>query len=126
VAAAFGPVFPGWWVAGGYAIELAVGYPVRAHHDIDVLLLRRDQMIVQQALAGWEWWAADRIRSVSPDRVPYLVPKLRLFYKAQEPRPKDEQDFAAALPMLDRSQRDWLASAVALAYGPHPWHARLT
>lgn len=48
-----------WWVAGGFAIELAVGHRFRDHDDIDVLLLRRDHLAVQQVLAGWEWWAAD-------------------------------------------------------------------
>jgi aminoglycoside-2''-adenylyltransferase len=48
-----------WWLAGGYAIELAVGRRFREHADIDVLLLRRDQLIAQHVLAGWEWWAAD-------------------------------------------------------------------
>ncbi|MFI8426106.1 nucleotidyltransferase domain-containing protein [Streptomyces sp. NPDC085479] len=48
-----------WWVAGGYAVELAVGRPFREHDDIDVLLLRQDQLAVQEVLAGWEWWAAD-------------------------------------------------------------------
>jgi hypothetical protein len=37
-----------WWVAGGFAIELAVGHPFRSHGDIDVLLLRRDQLVAQQ------------------------------------------------------------------------------
>ncbi|MEV8332824.1 nucleotidyltransferase domain-containing protein, partial [Streptomyces niveus] len=32
-----------WWIAGGHAIELAVGHAFRPHGDIDVLLLRRDQ-----------------------------------------------------------------------------------
>lgn len=48
-----------WWVAGGYAIELAAGRPIREHSDIDILLLRRDQLVVQQALPGWQWQAAD-------------------------------------------------------------------
>ncbi|MFH8255203.1 nucleotidyltransferase domain-containing protein [Streptomyces roseolus] len=48
-----------WWVAGGYAVELAVGRSFREHDDIDVLLLRQDQLAVQEVLAGWEWWAAD-------------------------------------------------------------------
>jgi hypothetical protein len=48
-----------WWLAGGHAIELVVGRPLRAHGDIDVLLLRRDQLAVQEALPGWEWWAAE-------------------------------------------------------------------
>lgn len=48
-----------WWIAGGWAIEFAVGEPFRPHGDIDVLLLRRDQLAAQHALPGWEWWAAD-------------------------------------------------------------------
>ncbi|GFE12794.1 hypothetical protein Sgleb_08410 [Streptomyces glebosus] len=55
-----------WWVAGGFAIELAVGHPFRSHGDIDVLLLRRDQLAAQQALAGWQWWAADPPGSLRP------------------------------------------------------------
>lgn len=48
-----------WWIAGGHAIELACRRPIREHTDIDVLLLRRDQLAVQELLADWEWWAAD-------------------------------------------------------------------
>lgn len=55
-----------WWIAGGYAIEFAVGHPLREHGDIDVLLLRRDQLAAQRALAGWEWWAADPPGSLRP------------------------------------------------------------
>ena len=42
---------PWWCVAGGHAVELAVGRPLRPHSDIDVLLLRRDQLAAQHALA---------------------------------------------------------------------------
>ena len=173
-----------WWIAGGYAIELAAGRPVREHEDIDVLLLRSDQLAVQQALAGWQWHAADppgtlrpwhpgeqlpasvhdiwcrpgaqqpwriqvmldesceldwisrrdrRVRrpvasigSVTAEGIPYLVPEIQLFYKAMNPRPKDEIDFAVMLPMLSQAQRQWLGEALRLAYGPgHAWAARL-
>jgi hypothetical protein len=173
-----------WWIAGGYAIELAAGRPVREHSDIDVLLLRRDQLAVQRVLPDWEWQAADppgtlrpwqqaerlpasvhdvwcrpgpsepwriqvmldessgsqwvsrrdkRIRrpitsigSVTADGIPYLAPEIQLFYKAKDPRPKDETDFAAALPILTKAQRLWLGEALSLVYGPgHPWRARL-
>lgn len=50
--------FP-WWIAGGYAIELAVGEPFRPHDDIDVLILRRDQLAARALLAGWDCWVAD-------------------------------------------------------------------
>jgi hypothetical protein len=163
-----------WWLAGGHAIELAAGRELRPHGDIDVLLLRRDQLAVQEALAGWEWWAADppgtlrpwqpqetlppsvhdiwcrpddkawriqvmldesdgedwvcrrnaRLRRpipelgrVSADGIPYLAPDVQLFYKAHQPRAKDETDFAAALPLLSAAERAWLDHAITDTYG---------
>lgn len=52
VAALFSPLREPWWIAGGYAVELAVGRAFRDHADIDVLLLREDQLAAQRALAG--------------------------------------------------------------------------
>jgi hypothetical protein len=43
-----------WWVAGGYAIELAVGHRYREHADVDIALLRRDQLAVRRLLDGWD------------------------------------------------------------------------
>ncbi|CAI7977465.1 hypothetical protein FRAHR75_350031 [Frankia sp. Hr75.2] len=59
VASIFAAFPAPWWIAGGYAIELAVGNQFREHSDIDVAVLRRDQLAVQRVLVGWEWWAAD-------------------------------------------------------------------
>nr|WP_239078247.1 amino acid transporter [Streptomyces sp. SID9124] len=178
------PLRAPWWVAGGYAVELAVGRAFRDHADIDVLLLRRDQSEAQRVLSGWEWWAADppgtlrpwhpgeilpagvhdiwcrpgadepwrlqfmlddtdgedwvfrrdprvrlpleRLGRVSGGGVPYLAPEVQLLYKSKSRRPKDEQDFEAALPVLDDHGRAWLAETITLAEGAdHPWAARL-
>jgi len=181
-AAALFATFPAaWWIAGGYAIELAVGRPLRAHGDLDVAVLRHDQLAVQHVLAGWEWWAADppgtlrrwepderlpfgvhdiwcrprpdcpwriqiileeatgtdwmsrrdpRIRrplaslgQVSPTGIPYLAPEVQLLYKAKAPRPKDDLDFAAALPLMTTRQRRWLVGTLS---PEHPWSRQLT
>ncbi|MER5685167.1 amino acid transporter [Streptomyces sp. NPDC002205] len=66
VARRFAPLRTPWWIAGGYAVELAVGHAFREHVDIDVTLLRRDQLTAQQVLAGWEWWAADPPGTLRP------------------------------------------------------------
>jgi hypothetical protein len=42
VASIFSAFEGRWWVAGGRAIELAVGHRIRNQEDIDVLILRRD------------------------------------------------------------------------------------
>jgi hypothetical protein len=172
-----------WWIAGGYAIELAVGRPVRDHGDIDVMVLRQDQIRVQEALPGWEWWAGDPpgtlrrwrpgehlrtgvhdvwcrpgpgepwgiqvmieesgdgdwvsrrdpgirrplagIGRTSSDGIRYLAPEIQLYYKANDPRPKDEADFTAVLRLLTQAQRQWLDGTLARAFGDHPWRDRL-
>jgi hypothetical protein len=43
-----------WWVAGGWAVDLFVGEPGREHHDVDVAVLRPDQLTVQGCLEGWD------------------------------------------------------------------------
>ena len=61
-----------WWVAGGYALELATGRSWRAHGDADVAVPHREQLAVQRVLTGWQWWAArppGRLRPWRPDEV---------------------------------------------------------
>jgi hypothetical protein len=58
--------------------------------------------------------------------VPYLAPEVQLFYKAKQPRPKDEIDFAAVLPHLSSEQREWLSVSIRTSYGDeHPWREHL-
>ena len=64
-----------WWVAGGIAIELAVGRSFREHGDIDVVVLRKDQLEVQRLLDGWELWAADPPGTLRPWRDGEVLPE---------------------------------------------------
>lgn len=48
-----------WLVAGGWAIDLFVGRQTRRHADIDVLVLRADQQLIQERLHDWQIFAAD-------------------------------------------------------------------
>ncbi|GAB3950045.1 hypothetical protein GCM10028832_02780 [Streptomyces sparsus] len=176
--------FP-WWIAGGHAIELAVGRELRPHADLDVLVLRRDQALARDLLADWDLYVADppgqgqlrpwpsgealprplhdiwcrrtpaapwlvqlmldeaegdqwvsrrapqirlpleRLGRTSPAGIPYLAPEVQLFYKAKATREKDETDFEAVLPLLDASQRLWLADAIEVIAPDHPWRLRL-
>jgi hypothetical protein len=52
------PWFEGWkgpWaIAGGWAIELFVGRPVREHHDLDIVAARADAPGLHEQLADWD------------------------------------------------------------------------
>ena len=55
-----------WCVAGGHAIELAVGQTLRTHGDTDVLVLRRDHHLIHEVLHDWELWVADPPGTLKP------------------------------------------------------------
>jgi len=56
----------------------------------------------------------------------FLSPEIQLFYKASSPRPKDELDFEASLPLLAPTQKTWLLEAIERAYGSaNVWADRL-
>ncbi|MEU7894202.1 amino acid transporter [Nonomuraea sp. NPDC049152] len=63
-----------WWVSGGYAIELAVGRAYREHADVDISVLRRDQLAVRRLLAGWDVHVADPPGSLRPWPVDEVLP----------------------------------------------------
>jgi hypothetical protein len=68
VAAVFRPIPVKWWIAGGVALDLFLGETTRRHQDIGVLILRRDQLIVQEHLSEWDLF---RTRAPKP---PHLAP----------------------------------------------------
>jgi len=43
-----------WWIAGGWALDLYLGRQTRPHEDTDILILRKDQLIVQEHLRDWQ------------------------------------------------------------------------
>ena len=47
-----------WWIAGGYAIEMFAGRPIRSHGDIDILIKREDQHLIQAHLSTWQLYSA--------------------------------------------------------------------
>jgi hypothetical protein len=48
-----------WAIAGGYCIELFVGQSYRPHEDVDILVFRDEQRLVQRWLSDWCLYAAD-------------------------------------------------------------------
>lgn len=57
--------------------------------------------------------------------VPYLRPEAVLLFKAKATRPKDEADFASAVPRMDADARAWLKDALVQTHPEHHWIAQL-
>lgn len=48
-----------FWLAGGRALDLFLGRETRKHEDLDIGIMRKDQLAFQKALSGWDLRAAD-------------------------------------------------------------------
>src|SRR5438874_11306763 len=44
-----------WCVAGGWAIDLALGRATREHPDVEIAIFREDQHLLRQYLIDWEF-----------------------------------------------------------------------
>jgi hypothetical protein len=121
------------WVIGGGRAHAVTPATLAAHHQA---------WVREPATGAWkldvmrEPWDGDtwvfrrdpRIRlprehviAHTDDGVPYARPEIALLYKAKSSRPKDDADFAAALPLLDANERRWLGESIALAHPGHHW-----
>ncbi|MRX36817.1 amino acid transporter [Aminobacter sp. MDW-2] len=65
------------------------------------------------------------IVATTPAGISYLKPAAILLFKAKHGRPKDEVDFANALPKLQQSERSWLKHCLDLCHQGHRWAERL-
>ena len=81
--------------------------------DGDTWICRRDPRIRRPYREVFEF---------TPDGIPYLCPEVALLFKAKHAHlPKNQGDFAAALPRLDPARRRWLAESLALVHPGHEW-----
>lgn len=55
-----------WCLAGGQAISRVVGRSFRSHHDLDIVVLRSEQLAVREWLHDWRLYAADPPGSLRP------------------------------------------------------------
>jgi hypothetical protein len=69
-----------WWIAGGWALDLFLGAETREHDDIDVALLRRDQLALYGWLRGWDLRYATPDRTLEPWDGRYLEPPIHAIW----------------------------------------------
>ena len=67
----------------------------------------------------------ERVYGRSPLGLPVTAPEVLLLHKAWYHRPKDDHDFAVALPRFSAAQRAWLRRTLEEYHPGDPWLASL-
>ena len=89
----------------------------REPSDGDTWLCRRDESIRLPY---------DQVIERTDDGIPYGRPEIVLLFKARHShRERDQGDFEAVVPQLERERRAWLADALDRVHPGHPWLAEL-
>jgi hypothetical protein len=114
-------------------------YPDRAHEQHQTWVREPSESawrldVFREPSAGGEWICRrdprlrlpySKVIERTAGGIPYARPELVLLFKAKAVRPKDDADFAEVLPTLSDAARLWLADALVLVHGEHPWLSRL-
>ena len=103
-----------WWVAGGQAIDLFVGYQTRPHGDTDVLIRRGDQLVVQAHLAGWDLHRATYPGLTSWQTGVYLDSPLNDIWCRRSP----DAPWSLQLMLLDTQGDEWVFKRDRTIGGP--------
>jgi len=97
--------------AGRWRVDL-----FREPSDGDTWICRRDESIRLPY---------DEVIERTGEGIPYARPEIVLLFKAKHARPKDDDDLAAVLPLLEPERRRWLAEALELVHPGHRWLSEL-
>ncbi|MCT7372650.1 hypothetical protein A7R75_26970 [Mycolicibacterium llatzerense] len=84
----------------------------REPHDGDLWVCRRDPSITLPY---------DELILRTNDGIPYVIPEVVLLFKAKGLRPKDQTDFARALPLMGQARRTRLSEWLARVHPGHLW-----
>jgi hypothetical protein len=104
VAAALRHLDAPWAVAGGWALDLALGRVTRAHADVDVALFREDQDALRAALPAWGFAAVVGGRMTPWER----GARLELPVHEVHARPPAGASPALELLLNERDGADWV------------------
>ena len=123
-----------WGIAGGWAIDLYLGHETRAHHDVDIAVLREDQAALRRLLEGVsvtkvvkreliEWAAGETLAPPIHEIHATWPDESQLEFLLDERQGRDwvyRRDARIRLPManafLERDATPFLAPEVVLLY----------
>jgi hypothetical protein len=102
VAESLRPLGAPWAVAGGWAIDLALGRLTRAHADVDVAVFRADQAALRETLRDWTFAAVVGRRLVPWPMGEWLAPPVH------EVHARSAGGQAIELLLAEREGGEWI------------------
>jgi hypothetical protein len=96
---------PGWWIAGGWAIDLWLGRQTREHVDLDIATLRKNQRIFWRRLEAWDLQLGTAPGVVEPwSKRGVVPPPSHAVWCRQTPT----SPWAFEILLNDSNETDWL------------------
>lgn len=92
-----------WWVAGGVAIDLFVGWETRPHEDIDLEMFRGDRDVLFDVFDGWEMFVVSEGNRHRWHRAMTLDPKVFGVWG----RPSAASPWAVEIMLADGDGDEW-------------------
>jgi hypothetical protein len=105
VAELLRPLRQPWAIAGGWALDLALGRVTRPHADVDVAVFREDQAALRAALAGWRFDVVVGGRRVPWERGTWLELPV---HEVHAHPPVDTPGRTLELLLNERAGADWV------------------
>ena len=98
-----------WWIAGGWAIDLFIGRKTREHLDTDVLILRKDQLIIQEFLKDWKLYKTTKQGLKPWEKGEYLEIGVNSIWCKRE----SNSPWILQIMFLDADSKDWIYRRVS-------------
>ena len=92
-----------WWIAGGHAIDLFIGWVTRHHDDIDVEMFRKDRDILFDVFEGWDLRVVGHGGLVSWERGTAIAPHVYGVWGRRSPA----EPWAVEVMLADGDETTW-------------------
>jgi len=103
VAERFRPFPIDWWIAGGLAIDLFLGWQTRPHADIDVEMFRNDREVLFDVFDGWELFTVSDGELLRWERSEAISPNVFGVWG----RPGRDAPWAVEVMLADGDRKRW-------------------
>jgi hypothetical protein len=95
-----------WWVAGGQAIDLFLGWETRKHNDLDLEMFRSDRDVLFDVFAGWDFYTVSEGAFSKWERGAQIAPPVFGIWG----RPTPNDPWAVEIMLADGDMTDGAAT----------------